>query len=268
MLSLKYGYGFLLLLLSAAPLWAATDAEPAAQIEKFTRARTRVVWLLNPDVNDLMCQGDGLTLWGVDTQDKQGPRQLLAKPGHFNRPFLTPDGTRVVFTNPKLRTVSMLNFDGTSLQELCRGFGLTMWVDPATKIEWLYVQGHEQSAPAKNPILHYNLKALQHPEIVWNKTDITATPNANFQLSADGTRAAILFPWPNAGLANLRDQTWQPHATGCWPGMAPDNSYRFWVFDNSHRSVTMFGPGGTGQNIVTLTGAPNSDNKEVYVVPE
>ncbi|MEI7765832.1 MAG: hypothetical protein WCJ97_00185 [Phycisphaerae bacterium] len=264
MLSLSRWYWFLLLLLSAAPLLANAGAEPGAQIEKLTRARTRVVWLLNPDVNDLQCQGEGLTLWGMDTRDKLGPRQLLAKPGNLNRPFLTPDGTRVIFTNPKLRTVSMFNFDGTGLHELCRGFGLTLWVDPTTKNEWLYVQGHEQAIPAKNPILRYNLKDLKHPEIVWNKTDITATPNANFQLSADGTRAATLFPWPNAGLANLRDQTWQMHATGCWPGMAPDNSYRFWVFDSSHRSVTMFGPGGIGQSTLVLTGAPNSDNKEVY----
>jgi hypothetical protein len=244
------------------PGHAARAAESPHPIQAFTGARTRVVWLVNPGKGDLMCQQDGITLWGIDTGDGAGPRQLLATAGHMNRPFLTPDGTRVVFTNPRDRRIFLMAFDGAEPRELCRGFGLTVWKDPASGKEWLYAQGHEIEDASKNPIRRYDMDDLSHSEVVWDRTHLTATPNSNFQLSADGTRAAALFPWPNAGLADLRDQTWLPHASGCWTRIAPDNSYRFWVFDSSHRSVTLFGPGGSAK--VILSGAPGSGDREVY----
>jgi len=86
----------------------------------------------------------------------------------------------------------------------------------------------------------------------------------NFQLSADGTRAAGLFPWPDGGVADLEAGTWQRHGRGCWASMCPDNSYRFWIFDGAHRHVILHAPGGAAPALVSINTAPELRDAEVY----
>jgi hypothetical protein len=45
--------------------------------------------------------------------------------------------------------------------------------------------------------------------------------------------------------------------------MAPDNSYGVWVFDGSHRDLTLFDAGGTNRRIINVSGLPGMDNHEV-----
>ena len=37
----------------------------------------------------------------------------------------------------------------------------------------------------------------------------------------------------------LPDISWKKQTNGCWPSIAPDNSYLSWTFDGSHRDLFM-----------------------------
>ncbi len=74
-------------------------------------------------------------------------------------------------------------------------------------------------------------------QTVWSSSIIQALPS--FQLSRDGKLAASTFPWPSSGVAELPDVAWRKHRDGCWPSMAPDDSYISWTFDGPHRNLFM-----------------------------
>jgi len=99
---------------------------------------------------------------------------------------------------------------------------------------------------------------------VWDKTPITVAPNNNCMLSADGTRLAADFPWPHAGVADLTRGSWQEYGTGCWVGIAPDNSYRSWVFEGPHKGVMLFDPGVNIRRRIDLSGAPGIAGRAIY----
>ena len=45
------------------------------------------------------------------------------------------------------------------------------------------------------------------------------------------------FSRPQCGIALLPDISWKKRTNGCWPSIAPDNSYLSWTFDGSHRDL-------------------------------
>ena len=241
------------------------DHEPVGPL---TGVRTRVVWTQDVgDGRDITSKGNKLIVMGYDSYDGQIERALLPKPANYAKPLITPTGNRVVFTDRTHNTVSIVNWDGTGLRRLTSGFALAVWIDPNTKIEWVYV-GSDPRPKAKNKPPAYQVIArhqIDRPQedrqIVWDKRPVDAN---SFQLSSDGHLAGGLFPWPRAGIAELPNGSWKRLGRGCWTALAGDDSNLFWYFDGSHRHLTIVDVARNTRWKVNINSAPGINGYEVY----
>lgn len=193
---------------------------------------------------------------------------LLEQVGSYGNPMLSPDGDWVVFSDRTTNRIFKVPFAGGETELVSTGFAAELWRDPATGQDTVFV--------ARDPVGYIGLPAWGkierrplHPEedqaatntLFWSGTGTMAN---NFQLSADGKVASGQFPWPIGGVAVMEKQRWFPLDRGCWPSLAPDNSYLFWQFDGLHRNVVLQDPISRKQWAVTLCGAPGIDGREVY----
>ena len=114
-----------------------------------------------------------------------------------------------------------------------------MRTDPATGRTWVYaITGPLTGADfSGKPLIRFDLAHPEVRETVWDQTEVSLD---NFQVSDDGRHAAGLFPWPQAGRADLRRGTWTQSGQGCWTSLAPDKSGVMWIFDGSHRAGCEF----------------------------
>lgn len=245
-----------------APTVPAKTPEPtdevSRQVEALTRAHTRAVWShhLGTGSPDPFCNGASHQLHGLDTQDGLGVRVLIEKKGNFSRPLITPDGntilfTRKIVTRPKEgdatkifdMTIMATDWKDSPPRELAPGYALDVWKDPATQQLWVFaaqdVPPTHRISWAANKLVRFRLDDPSTIETVWDQTQISPD---NTQLSADGTRASGQTPWPHGGqyLFGSAGHRFLPTVTGCWSGMAPDNSYVSWMLDGNHRVVTLF----------------------------
>lgn len=227
-------------------------------VEALTGAHTRAVWShhIGTKTADPFCNGASHQLQGLDTRDGKGVRILLSKKGNYSRPLITPDGksilyTRKIVSRPKENedtklfnmTILATDWQGTTPREIARGYALDVWQDPANQKLWVYAAQdvpptHRTSWAAKK-LVRFPLDTPSQIEIVWDQTEISPD---NTQLSADGHRASGQAPWPHGGQFFFAPESnsFMPTATGCWAGMAPDNSYLSWMLDGNHRMVTLF----------------------------
>ncbi|MFC1461548.1 LamG-like jellyroll fold domain-containing protein [Verrucomicrobiota bacterium] len=237
--------------------------DPAAtELRDVTKSHTRVVWCQDVgDGTDTFGGGDQLRLMGYDTDDGRGERVILSKPSNYSRPMLTPGGDRVIFSNLREGKVYIVNWDGSGLKELDNGFAVSVWADPENGTEWFYAGTKVKNAGAVHSVRRYPIDRPETSELVWDRTFIDIS---NVQLSADGRRSSGAFPWPACGIAELPNQGWKKYANGCWPSLAPDNSYRLWIFDGSHRNITMFTPDSEERWVLSINTAPGFNGLEVY----
>lgn len=239
---------------------AGSRADVASEVRAATGARTRIAWCRDTgDGADTFACGDKLQLMGFDSHDRRGVRTILARPANYAKPMITPKGDRVVFSDRRRGKVFVVNFDGTGLRELVAGFALDVWAEPKTARPWVYVKTGK--AERKSPIRRYRIDRPGEGELVWDKS---ATDLHSFQLSADGTRAGGMFPWPACGLAALPNRSLKKLGRGCWSGLAPDNSYLLWYFDGAHRKLTIQDPGGRRIAKIAINSAPGISGYEVY----
>jgi hypothetical protein len=231
---------------------AARDSRPAGvRIESITGAPTRVVWV--QDVPGARSQ----RLMGLDSRDGAGERTIVKDLWGVCTPLITPDGQRVMFTHG--RQVQVVNWDGTGLRKLVDGQLADVWVDPADGTEWVYVVTGDGDT---GPVRRFRSDDPGDGERAWDRTDVTVGRGGNFQLSADGTRAAGMFTWPDAAVAELPNRTLGKVYRGCWTSMAPDNSYMWWILDGRHRNVRIQHRGKWVT--VDIHRAPGIDGWEVY----
>ena len=244
---------------AAACLARTALADAAAEVKALTGARTRIVWARDAgDGHDAFAGGDTFKLMGLDTHDGRGEREILATPSNYAKPLVTPRGGRVVFTNRRTDKTFVVNWDGSNLREITAGWAADVWLEPATGVEWVYVRTGSGNA---TPIVRYQIDKPDVREPVWDKTPVDID---SFQLSADGTRAAGMFPWPESGVAELPGKTLKIYGKGCWTALAPDNSCRFWHLDGSHRNLILFDAGGANKRTVPISNAFGIDGCEVY----
>ncbi len=241
----------------AAILGAPAD-DLSQKVEALTGAHTRAVWSHHTGTGspDPFCSGASHQLHGFDSRDGRGARVLIAKKSNYSRPLITPDGSRILFTRkivtrPKENdptkifdmTIMASDWQGAEPRELAPGYALDVWQDPATGHHWVYaardVPPTHRIAWAAKKLVRFRLDDPAISETLWDQTDISPD---NTQLSADGTRASGQTPWPHGGqyiFAPGGGATFTPTVTGCWAGMAPDNSYLSWMLDGSHRRATL-----------------------------
>ena len=233
------------------------------EVENFTGGHTRVVWVVDADKNkDVYTHSNGLRLIGYDSRDGKGTRAILESLSNYYRPLLTPDGEQIVFTNrPECRTY-VVNWDGSGLRVLKDdAAAAAVWRDPKSGEVWVYAQ--KSATDTKAPVVRFLLANPAREEVVWSTSPIETLPG-NFQLSRDGTRASASFPWPQCGIAMLPDISWKKQTNGCWPSLAPDNSYLSWTFDGSHRDLFMTQLDSGKSWTVRLSNAPGVNDYEVY----
>jgi hypothetical protein len=232
---------------------AAQTGEPAKQIRQLTGAETRIVWLRHKqwesykgtvDAEQASGGGVGFSIMAFDTGGK-GERELVPEGEHMN-PLISPSGRSVIYnskTDGKLR-IHCVDWDGANSRVLGDGFALWPWRDPATGIEWVYASN---AAGEKGEFV--DRFQLDKPET--RARMYTGRLGNRFALSADGTRAAGEFPWPNAGMLYTRtgQVDRKDYRTGCNTYLSPDNSYMVTIMAGSHDLVTLYKPDGSSRDV-------------------
>ena len=234
---------------------------PGAEVRALTGSPTRVVWVQH-DGKDPEAVGDQLVLKGFDTHDGKGERVILGKRGSYVKPLLTPRGNRIVHSTrvrPGPAEVFIVNWDGSGLRKLGDGFALGLWRNPVNDGEWVYV-GTENKEWEFGTISRFPIDAPDKREVVWNTTLVSID---NFQVSADGRYAGGLFPWPEAGIADLQNRTVKKLGQGCWPALTNARGRLFWYFDGAHRNLTMVDVETEAKWMVNINNAPGFDGAEV-----
>jgi hypothetical protein len=241
-------------------------ATPAAVSEQgiLAGSRLRVVWVQDMgDGRDVDTVGGNLRLMGLDTGDGKGERAILGT-ANYAKPLITPRGDRIVYSDRIRKKVYVVNWDGSGLRELFAGFGLALWRDPRDGREWIYYGFEEmQKGGFTCPSVYRTL--LDRPgmgELVWNKAPVNVD---SFQLSADGRTAGGNFPWPEGGVAELPNKSIRIFTKGCWPAFTTVEGKPFyWIFDGSHRNLTIFELQNNKRRQVNISGAPGIEGHEVY----
>lgn len=253
-------------ILAAAACSTETRVGPSGEVRTLTGAHTRVVWV-QQDGKDPFAAGDNLALFGFDTDDGRGERMILAERGSYVKPLLTPRGDRIVFsrrpTRPEGPETFMVNWDGSGLKPLAKGFALAVWANPADGREWVYI-GTDSKQGQDYDFAKVTRVAIDDPrisELVWNKSLVSGD---TFQVSADGRHAGGLFPWPHAGVAELPNGNLRKLGDGCWTAMATVRGPLMWYFDGSHRNLTLVDIRSDKRWVVNINRVPGFGNDEVY----
>jgi hypothetical protein len=231
------------------------------EVEKFTGGHTRVVWLTDAENRDSFAERNRLQLMGFDSRDGRGERVIWGDRANYYRPLITPDGDQIVFSNRQTRKIYSIKWDGSRPRLLKEsGCASEVWRDPKTGRTWVYYQGNPNDYTT--PVSRFPIDEPSKVELVWSSSIVQALPS--FQVSRDGKMAASTFPWPSSGVAELPDVAWRKHQDGCWPAMAPDDSYISWTFDGKHRNLFLTRAGEEEPWIVNISNAPGVRNFEVY----
>jgi hypothetical protein len=269
----RRGLRLIVLALAAAGLATAPGCEnpavpppsppPASDVKTQPERAFRVVWCQDrAGKKDVYALGDGLFLMGYDSADGRGEREIVPGPSNYSRPLITPGGDRVVFSDRAQRKVFIVDWDGSGLTEIAEGRALDCWRDPETGLEWVYVGDASQ----KHPRLHKRISRyrLDDHRIREPVSDRWMINENNFQLSADGRYASGDVARRGNGLMGLRDSSWKGRGKGCWPALAPDNSYRLWRLDRDHRHLLIDRPGAGRTERVDASRAPGIDGSEIF----
>jgi hypothetical protein len=238
------------------------EAKPS-EVQILTGARTRVVWVQDvADGTDIISKGEQLMLMGFDSHDGQDERPLHPTPGNYARPLITPLGNRVVFSDQLRPRVFVVNWDGSGLRTLGRGIALANWMDPKTRREWVYVGTDMKTDPVTfGVVTRHQIDGWDVSEVVWDRRRVSAD---SFQVSADGRLAGGLFPWPAAGVVELPNGSWRRLGRGCWTALAGGGNSLFWIFDGSHRNLTVVDFDRDERWQVNINNAPGIDGYEIY----
>jgi Concanavalin A-like lectin/glucanases superfamily len=240
---------------------SASTIADAASVESFTGGHTRVVWVTDAQNKDSFAARNQLQLVGYDSRDGKGERIICPERANYYRPLITPDGEQIVFSNLQNHTIYAVKWDGSGRRILkAPGSATEVWRDPATGKTWVYYQ--ESHSDFSRPVRRFLIDDPKKVEIVWSSSIIQALPS--FQLSRDGKMAASTFPWPSSGVAELPNVAWRKHRDGCWPAMAPDDSYLSWTFDGPHRNLFMTRAGEKESWKINISNAPGVNDYEVY----
>ena len=222
----------------AAPPGSVPPADPAEfarRLRAFAGGPARLVWARAANADDFYSEEAGSELVGYDSEDGGGERRILAGPRSFAKPLLSDDGRHVIFTDHQARRCYAVRWDGGGLREIANGFAADVWTDPASGQTWVYVRAgwHDTSAS----IIRHRLDDPAQSEPVWSATANGWQKISWFQVGGDGRHAVDALPWPRIGLMGLAGDDFKIVGSGCWPGIAPDDSGRMFYFQGTHTAL-------------------------------
>ncbi len=237
------------------------SAPPESELRAFTGEHTRVVWVQG-DGTESEEEGGRFIVVGYDSDDEQGERVIVSERRNFIKPRLTSDGERIVVSTnvmPGPPEIFVVNWDGTGFRKLADGFALTLWRHPADGADWVYVGSESQQFDFAK-VERFPIDAPEQRELVW---DTSLVSIEGFNVSPDGRLAGGLFPWPDAGVAELPNGTFTKFGEGCWTGFTFARGPLFWYFDGAHRNVTLVDVETRARWMVNLNGAEGFEGAEV-----
>ncbi len=235
----------------------AFAASTKDQLLKMTGGkRTKVVWNQNDKIRYYDTNEDKI--------------EDLPFPG-VSQPLLTTDGLKVLCSvgGQDDRKLMMYDTETKELTTLTTGKYsglLTVWRDPKTGRDWVYV--NDAGSDGRNwdqpwgGMYRFPIDKPEEKELCWNRT----TTHIYFMLSADGTRACFEPNWANIGQLDIEydsdgkiDQEKSVYKTiggGCFPGISPDNSYRMFRLDGGHKAINVTDADGKNPRTIDVTGMP------------
>lgn len=240
---------------------AAAQSSPTSDLRAFTGAHTRVAWVQG-DGTDPETEGVNLILMGLDSDDRKGERVIVGQRRSIVKPRLTSRADRIVFSSrilPGPPEIFVVNWDGSGLHKLADGFAMALWRNPADGSDWVYA-GTENKQYDFAKVTRFPIDAPQKRELVWNKTLVSME---GFSVTPDGRYAGGMWPWPDAGFADLSNKTWKKFGEGCWTSLTYARGPLFWYFDGAHRNVTMVDVDTGAKWMVNINSAPGFDGAEV-----
>lgn len=249
-----------LLLGAATAPGLAAEADNVKQILELTGGRrVKAVWNQGAD--------NAMKLMYLDT--KEGAINEIPFSG--SAPLITVDGRLVLASTGKTgaeRAVMMYDTDTKKVTKLASGPGNTLmavWRDAKAKRDWVYVndcgdKGESWDQPA-GKIYRFPVDKPEARELFWDRT----SSHIYLMFSADGTRACLEPSWSNIGQLTIAydaqgkvDQEKSVYKTfggGCFPSMAPDNSYRLFRLEGDHKAISMCDADNANPRKVDVTGA-------------
>lgn len=183
-----------------------------------------------------------------------GMARLGGESGDLARPLVSADGEGVVVTRLGIsKTESGFSYspqvlwqpwDGGPAKPLGAGMAVDVWNNPADGAAYIYaveslLPSTQGSRLTGETLVRFRVDKPEDREIVWTESALGAE---EFQLSRDGRRAAGVFPFPKAAMANLDDRTLTPLASGAWTAMAADDSYAVAVLDGTRKRLKILAP--------------------------
>lgn len=208
------------------------SADLSSDLEQVTGNRTKIVFArcVAGDGNSDLITPD-YSLGGFDSYRNEF-YEVVSGPRYCANPIITPDGNAVLFSDLGQKRVNIVSWAGTDARMFVSGYALSVQRDTATKTDWVYVSDSAYG----NSITRYNLTDTSQHETIWDKTRVSI----RFTVSADGRFAGGEFPWPVAGEISIKDNEFKMFGSGCNTAIAPDNSYRLFHMEATHRSIWMY----------------------------
>lgn len=162
----------------------------------------------------------------------------------FTNPYISPDGAWVLFGSGN--AAYKIPFTGGSPQKAADTGPAGVWKDPETGSGWVLTKPSDNGAPGA--VFRCSLDDSRERHKV---TDHTS--GWQVSLSADGKRAGGYVPGHSrCGRMNLEKGAQVATGSGCWPAIAPDNSYRVFNFMMPHNRLTVAEADGTSR-VVSCT---------------
>lgn len=248
---------------TASSLGQRAAEDPETGPAELTEGReVRLVWLQGDRFSHYTDERDRLVLMGYDSGDGIGERALLREPGAFAKPLFTPDGGGIVYSDRRSGRIRLIDWYAEKPRDLGDGYAADVWRDPETEWDWVYLR--RGRGGQDDPIVRRRIDDPSIEEMVWDRTENGQSHSPWFQLSGDGMRFADAFPWNHCGVGDPESGAWKRYSAGCWPGMAPDNSYRMFVFSGNHTEILLFAEGAKNRRTVRLATIPGIAGKKVY----
>jgi sugar lactone lactonase YvrE len=239
---------------------------------------------VKPQLLDLTGGRRVKVVWNQGSQDKTALRLYDTQDGKVrdlpfagSAPLLTPDGRLVLASTgkaPDERRVAMYDTETGKVTEFPKGPGnnlLAVWQDPKSGRVWVYVndsgdKNESWNVPA-GKIYRFSTDKPDARELFWDRT----SSHIYLMFSADGTRACFEPSWSNIGQLKIvcdaegkvdQDKSvYKRLAGGCFPSMAPDNSYRLFALEGDHHAITMLDADGANPRKVPVSDMPGVREK-------
>lgn len=235
-------------------------------LEEFLGFPARVVWVQDtgsPGGGDYQATGNkNLRLMGLDSKD--GIERILYEPteGNIHGPRFAPDGESVFFSDRQQGQIFQLDWPDGQPVHFGPGKVLATWQDTSTQQTWIYytrASGEKGKEPLFRRPIGNAAGTSGKEELVWDKTPVN-----RLDISADGRILGVEFTWPESGIIDLATGQWERLGTGCLPSLAPDNSYLYWIFTGTHRSVDLFSLRQGQRWNSPLTRHPDLEGRRIY----